>query len=89
MRQAEGFDGYLVAVNLGPNPSTVNFNTDALADGRLPLPSTGEVVATTGNFAGAGRSEAFKLGTTVEMSRVYLKPGEGIILSWSPDALDA
>ena len=88
-RQAEGFDGYLVAVNLGPSPSTVNFNGDAAVGGTLPLPSSGKVVATTGNFAGAGRSDAFKHGTTVEMTSVYLKPGEGIILSWPPEALDA
>jgi len=89
VRQAEGFDGYLVAINLGSSPSTVNFDADAPVGGRLPLPSSGKVVATTGNFAGAGRSDAFKLDTTVEMSSVYLEPGEGIILSWPPDALDA
>lgn len=89
VRQAERFDGYLVAINLGPNPSTVDFTADAPVGGRLPLPSSGEVVATTGNFAGAGRSDAFKLGTAVEMSGVYLEPGEGIILSWPPEALDA
>lgn len=86
MRQADGFDGYLVAVNLGPKPSTVDFKAEA---GSLPLPATGEVVATTGNFEGPGRSDAFKLGTTVEMNSVYLEAGEGIILSWLPDALDA
>jgi len=84
VRQAEGFDGYLVAINLGPNPSTVNFNS-----GGLPLPGSGKVVATTGNFAGAGRSDAFKLDTTVEMNSVYLEPGEGIVLSWPPEDLDA
>jgi len=89
IRQAEGFDGYLVAVNLGPSPSTVSFNADATVGGRLPLPGSGKVVATTGNFAGAGRSEAFKQGTTVEMSSVYVEPGEGIVLSWPPEALDA
>lgn len=89
VRQAEGFDGYLVAINLGPNPSTVNFNAEAPVGGTLPMPGSGKVVATTGNFAGAGRSDAFKHGTTVEMSSVYLEPGEGIILSWPPEALDA
>lgn len=87
VRQAEGFEGYLVAVNLGPKPSTVSFEDPV--GGTLPLPGSGKVVATTGNFAGAGRSDAFKLGTTVEMSSVYLKPGEGIVLSWSPEALMA
>ena len=89
VRQAEGFDGYLVAMNIGPVPSTVSFNAEAPDGGTLPLPSSGKVVATTGSFAGAGRSDAFKLGTTVEMSGVYLEPGEGIILSWSPEALVA
>jgi len=89
VRQAEGFDGYLVAINLGPRASTVDFNADAPAGGRLPLPSSGEVVETTGNFDGAGRSDAFKHGTTVKMSSVYLEAGEGIILSWPPEALDA
>lgn len=89
VRQAEGFDGYLVAVNLGPGPSTVNFNADTPVGGRLPSPSSGKVNVTTGNFAGAGRSDAFKQGTTVEMSKVYLEPGEGIILTWPPEALDA
>jgi len=89
VRQAEGFDGYLVAINLGPKPSTVSFNKEAPVGGTLPLPSSGKVVATTGNFAGAGRSDAFKLDTTVEMSGVYLEPGEGIILSWVPEALVA
>jgi len=89
VRQAEGFDGYLVAVNLGSSPSTVNFNADAPVGGQLPLPSSGKVVVTTGKFAGAGRSDAFKKDTTVEMSIVYLEPGEGIVLTWPPEALDA
>lgn len=89
VRQAEGFDGYLVAINLGPKPSTVNFNAEAPVGGKLPVPADGKVVATTGNFAGAGRSEAFKLDTIVKMSSVYVEPGEGIILSWPPEALDA
>jgi len=89
VRQAEGFGGYLVSVNLGPKPSTVSFDAQAPVGGTLPLPSSGKVVATTGNFVGAGRSDAFKLGTTVEMSGVYLEPGEGIILSWLPEALVA
>jgi len=89
VRQAEGFDGYLVAMNFGPKPSTVSFDEESADGGRLPLPASGRVVATTGNFEGAGRSDAFKLDTTVEMSSVYLEPGEGVILSWPPQALDA
>jgi len=88
VRQAEGFDGYLVAINVGLRPSTVSFK-EAQVGGTLPLPSSGRVVATTGNFMGAGRSDAFELGTTVDMSGVYLEPGEGIILSWSPEAVVA
>lgn len=89
LRQAEGFDGYLVAINLGASPSTVNFNEVAPVGGKLPLPDSGEVVAATGKFEGPGRGDAFKLGTSVGMSSVYLKPGEGIILKWSPEALNA
>lgn len=89
VRQAEGFEGYLVAINLGLKPSTVSFKAEAPVGGTLPLPGSGKVAATTGNFAGAGRSDAFELGTIVEMSSVYLEPGEGIILSWSPEALVA
>ena len=88
IRQAEGFPGFLVAINLGPTPSTVDFISAAKhGKEQFKLPESGVVVATTGYFEGPARQDAFSLNTNVRMFNVFLKQGEGIVLQWNADAL--
>lgn len=86
VRQAEGFPGYIAAVNLGPAPSTVNFlsGSDELG---FSLPEVGTVVANTGHFEGPGRYESFLVKTSVKLTNIHMREGEGIVLRWEPDAL--
>ena len=85
VRQAEGFPGILVAINFGTQPSTVNFKEGPIAD-KISSDS-GEVLASTYNFHGEGRSSTFVDGTVINLgSVVYLKPGEGIVLQWQLDS---
>lgn len=82
VRQAEGFAGYLVAINFGPQASTVNFRESHLKDA---LPEEGEIVATTHNFGETGRHENYRQKTVINLgTAVYLKPTEGIVLKWEP-----
>lgn len=84
VRQAEGFAGYLVAINFGPQTSTANFKESSVKD---IIPDEAEIVASTYNFDGIGRSENFKDKTVIKSSSVvYLKPTEGIVLKWEPKA---
>lgn len=87
VRQAEGFDGFLVAVNVGIVPSTVHFG-DALPESiKADLPDEVTVAVSTGHFAGPGRNDAFKEGVAVQLnSRVFLTPGEGVVFRWAPKA---
>lgn len=82
VRQAEGFAGYLVAINFGPQASTVNFRESHLKD---MLPEEGEIVATTHNFGEAGRHENYRQKAVINLgTAVYLKRTEGIVLKWEP-----
>lgn len=83
VRQAEGFAGFLVAINFGPHASTVVFRESSLKD---LLPEKGEIVATTHNFGETGRHENYREGTTINLgAAIYLKPAEGIVLKWVPE----
>lgn len=91
LRQAEGFGGFLVAINIGNVPTTVNFK-EALTQ-IVPesvsedLPEEMTMAVSTGHFEGPGRTDAFKEGTAVRMDHhVYMIPGEGIIFRWEPKA---
>ena len=85
VRQAEGFDGFLVAINFGPRPATVNFVETRPAGVKVPEKAT--VVGSTGNFVGHGRGEAFEVDTEVNLKSVFLKPTEGVIFTWKPEAI--
>lgn len=81
VRQAVGFEGYLVAINFSP----ANDNLDSVADfhGARPdiVPIEGTVVATTGNIP-HDRSADYSIGTVARLDSFFLKPGEGIIVKW-------
>lgn len=80
VRQAEGFAGYLVAINFGPQTSTASLKESSVKDS---IPDEAEIVASTYNFDGTGRSENFKEKTVIKLNDViYLKPTEGIVLKW-------
>lgn len=71
LRQAQGFPGYLVAVNVGTAPSLIDF-----AKPSLQVPATGIVVITTKNFA----HQEFSEGSKLRLDKVYLRPGEGVVV---------
>lgn len=77
VRQAEGFDGYLVVLNFGPNSATVDFG------GHKDIPSKATVAASTSNFDDPSRSADFKEGTEVNLhNAIHLKKGEGVVFKW-------
>lgn len=87
VRQAEGFKGYLVGINFGDKPATVNFHA---ANPKF-VPEDGVIATHTANFDLATRSEDYGLGNVADLSAVYLKPMEGVIFWWewgAPDVKD-
>ena len=76
-RSAEGFDTFLVAINLGGSGRSVNLRKKG-----ENIPAYGFIVATTSNFASHGRADAFQLGTHVPLENVYLDADEGIVVGW-------
>jgi glycosidase len=92
MREAEGFDSFLIAINFGPVATPVDFEEyqrrnlmGRESKNRLPLEM--KIVSSTFNFAGAERADLFANGTKVNVGlMIYLEPTEGIILSWPPHA---
>ena len=78
VRQAEGFKGYLVAINFGDNAATVNFH------GTKPefVPLDGVVAVHTSNFDAVSRSEDYAVGNVADLTGVYLKPKEGVVFWW-------
>jgi len=81
IRQATGFPGFLVAMNLGPTRSTVDFINSA-PDG-VSVPKEATVMANTGNFAGS--SGEFDIGKKVALSNLLLKAKQGVIFKWDKD----
>jgi hypothetical protein len=85
VRQAAGFPGFLVAVNLGPLSAAVDFVGGKSTAGLVPDVAT--VAATTANFATAatanGREDEYQINATVTMTNVYLRPGEGVVFRWN------
>jgi glycosidase len=84
VRQAEGFEGYLVAINYGSTPSTVNFHS---ASPKF-VPPHGDVVAHTANFDMAARAADYNDGVNADLSAVFLKPTEGVVFRWTWGATD-
>jgi len=80
-RQAEGFDGYLVALNFGTSASTVD-----MTQGAMRVPQMGSIVASTHNFDDPSRQADFVKGVEAKLTSVLLKPGEGFIATWPADA---
>lgn len=81
VRQAKGFPGFLVAINFGIKSSTVDFRG-------AKVPSEGVVAATTANFD-PSFAQDFKVGTEVPLGNLVLRPGEGVIFKWKPEALES
>lgn len=82
VRQAKGFKGYLVALNLGDSGITINF--PAVTDG---VPHFGKVVTSTHNFASATRQREFARGTEVTLDNLHILKDEGFIFEWPPEAV--
>ena len=80
VRQAKGFDGFLVAINFGPGPATPNFHR---AKPNL-VPAEGVIVGHTHNFD--SNSEEFGFGLKLQLDHIYLAPGQGVIFKWGWDA---
>lgn len=79
-RQAEGFGGYLVALNFGSTSGTVDFTA-----GDMQVPQQGKIAASTHNFEPTARMAEFEVGHDVVLTSVHLKAGEGFIASWTAD----
>lgn len=84
VRSANGFDGYLVAINFGKYATVADFR-DAHKN---IIPEKGTIVANTANFDTPSRARDFKKGQEVPLHSILLKPGEGVVFKWAPDALD-
>jgi len=78
VRQAIGFDGYLVVVNYGPDDDVVDLSSNAPTH----VPGQGTIVATTLNFDSHVRAEDFKVGTSVQLDNIHLRKGEGVVFNW-------
>ena len=78
VRQAEGFKGYLVAINFGDNAATVDFH----ASNQKDIPTDGVVAAHTSNFDSASRADDYAIGNVASLTGVYLKPKEGVVFWW-------
>ena len=74
VRQAEGFPGYLVAINFGPSADVLDFHA-ARTD---LIPREAVVAGHTHNFG----HEEFKIGLKVPVDNIHLKKGQGVIFSW-------
>lgn len=79
LRSAAGFDTFLVAVNVGDADEVVN-----LRRGSDDVPAEGMIRASTKNFLGEGRADAFEVGTSVALGSVKLHAGEGVVVAWPP-----
>ncbi len=80
IRQAQGFPGFLVAINFGPRNSTINFVGKAPKPDLVPVKAT--VAATTHNFDNVHRAKEFEVGRKIALDNVYLKAKEGIVFKW-------
>ena len=73
MRFARNSAPYLVAVNIGNAPATVDFT---LSTGTR----SGKVVAYASPSQGAeGARRSFSVDATIDLSHVTLKPGDGVV----------
>ena len=84
VRQAKGFEGYLVAINFGTKAVTMSF--PAVAPEKGIIPDLGEIVATTGNLDGSRAMELAK-ENEVTLDNIRIEPHEGFIFKWKPEAV--
>ena len=79
--QAEGFKGYLVAINFPADGAGI---TNSYADFHqaMPelIPTEAEIVMTTENFPEKRWTE-YNIGMVVSMEQFVLQPGEGVIFA--------
>jgi len=85
VRQAEGFKGYLVAINFGSSAATVNFH----AANPEFVRESGIVAAHTANFDELSRASDYDIGKKADLRGVYLEPKEGVVFCWEWEANDA
>jgi len=82
VRQAQGFDGFLVAINFSPMGSDMS---DPVADFHAArpdiVPKEGTIAATTGNIP-HDRIADYAIGTKAPLDRFVVRPGEGVIIRW-------
>ena len=78
-RQAQGFPGFLVAINFGTSSTTANLEVPVNDEVR----TQGKVVTSTSNFNTVGRAADFIPGAEVDMTSVFLAPGEGVVISYA------
>ncbi|ELU15089.1 hypothetical protein CAPTEDRAFT_160914 [Capitella teleta] len=86
VRQAKGFPGYLVAMNLGKSGVTINF--PSVAPGGDLIPGLGKIVGSTHNFKSASRQAEFEIGTEVTLDNMHILPNEGFVFEWPPEAVN-
>ena len=84
VRSADGFPGFLVAINFGTGSAVVDFH----GAHKNMIPDKGTIVANTANFGHHARSSDFEKNQVVTLSNIFLKPGEGVVFKWAADALD-
>ncbi len=82
VRQAEGFDGFLIAINFGDNREVVDFVTG----NENIVAKEGKIVATTANFD-VSRVREFEVDLMVKLDGLHLEPGEGVVFKWPADAV--
>ena len=82
IRQAKGFDGFLVALNFGPNVTNVNFLQGAASRGLVAEKGVVEV-----HTIGSRGISELEVGTEVQLNNLQLKPSEGVIFRWPPEAV--
>ena len=78
VRKAEGFPGFLVAINFGAKSQFANFHT---LKPKL-VPEEGEIVGNTNKESLA----EFPVGTKVTLDKIILKPGEGVVFKFPNEA---
>ena len=80
VRSADGFPGFLVAINFGINSAVVDFH----GPHKNMIPDKGTVVGSTDNF----KHGDFEKNQVVHLHNILLKPGEGVVFKWPADALE-
>jgi glycosidase len=87
VREAEKFDGYLIAANIGKSSKKFDFKnmfklTDYKETGKsIQLPDTAKVVYF--DWVGTKKHNDFEIENKIQTDRIYLNPGEFLVLSFT------